>query len=191
MSDKKYVPVPLELFGIGIARYPKFDEPDTKGTYADNKYKTEIVVSPEKTKEMKKWLEDQAAIIAPDILSPRLPMRKGKKDGVISFVLKSKDKPKLWDAKGNRIPNGAVKIGGGSKIRVGGSLSNYDTGVNFYLSDVQLIELVGRTDIDVDAVDEDGAFVYDGPDHVVSDITESAAPGEVVDTPAPKGKFDL
>jgi hypothetical protein len=156
---QNYVPLPMDLFGVVVARYPRLDEPDPRAYYEGNKYKTEIVTSLEKTKEMKKWLEEQAAIIAAGVRSPRLPMRKGMKDGVVSFVLKSKDRPKLWDAKGNRIPDGAVKIGEGSKIRVGGALLSYDSGVHFDLSDVQLVELIGGN-VTVNAVEGEG-YVYD------------------------------
>src|SRR4051812_22537143 len=155
---KNDVPVPMDLFGVVTARYPRLDEPDPRAKYEGNKYKTEVVASLEKTTEMKQWLAEQAAVIAAGVRSPRLPMRKGRKDGVVSFVLRSKDRPKLWDAKGNRIPDGVVRVGGGSKIRIGGSLSSYETGVHFCLSDVQLVELIDGN-ITVNAIEGEAALM--------------------------------
>ena len=40
MADKKFKYVPF-VTEVMTARYPKLSEPDTKGEYADGKYKTE------------------------------------------------------------------------------------------------------------------------------------------------------
>jgi hypothetical protein len=74
-------------------------------------------------------------------------MYKAKTDGVISFRLKSSKKPDLWDAQGNKLPaNHGVVVRAGSKIKVAGTLSNYDDGVMLYLDGVQIVELVGNFD---------------------------------------------
>lgn len=132
---------------IGVARYPKISQPDTTGDYADNKYKTDVVFSAEDLKAVKKVLTDFGKKEFGDKTFD-IPVRehKDKETGeVVTFVrFKSARKPMIIDAKRNRVPDG-VDIGGGSKIRVGGTLNTYkkggNSGVNVYLNAVQVIEL--------------------------------------------------
>jgi hypothetical protein len=74
---------------IGIARFPKIDAPDTTGQYADNKYKTELVLSDADTKAFKATLQAAVKQLLPNEKNVRIPMKTSKKDGVVSFIFKS------------------------------------------------------------------------------------------------------
>ena len=147
----------------GVARFPKLDQPDTKGEYADNKYKTEIVLSEADTKAFKAKALEAAKQLLPGVKNPRIPIKvKETKDGetVTSFIFKrhaDKGKPALFDAK--RAPVN-VKVGGGSVIKVGGSFAAYEKGANkgitAYLDAVQIIELKEGFDARSMFSDEDG-----------------------------------
>jgi hypothetical protein len=144
---------------IGVARYPKISKPDTTGDYADNKYKTDLVLSPSDMKEVKKTINEFAKQEYGDLKGIKLPFgeAKDKETGeVTEFVrFKSARKPIIIDAKRNKVPDD-VDIFGGSKIRVGGTLNAYkkagNKGVNIYLNAVQVIELV--TGFNMDAFEE-------------------------------------
>jgi hypothetical protein len=149
---------------IGVARYPKISKPDTTGDYADNKYKTDVVFSDEDLKTLKAQVVEFAkGEFTPDELKKiDLPIKevKDKETGEITTCVrfKSARKPIIIDAKRNRIPDN-VEIGGGSRIRVGGTLNAYkkggNKGVNIYLNAVQVIELQQGFNInDFDEVDD-------------------------------------
>jgi hypothetical protein len=133
---------------IGVARYPKITSPDTTGDYADNKYKVDVVFTDADLKEIKKTIVEFAKKEMPDVKNPHLPIREhtDKETGeVVEFVrFKSARKPIIIDAKRNKLPEG-VEVGGGSRIRVGGTLNAYtkggNKGVNIYLNAVQVVEL--------------------------------------------------
>lgn len=133
---------------IGVARFPKISSPDTTGDYADNKYKTDVVFPAEYVKELRAKCLEVAKAELPDVKNPDLPIhtKKDKETGEeVTFVrFKSKRKPIIIDAKKNKVPDN-VEIGGGSKIRIGGTLNAYrkgaNKGINIYLNAVQVIEL--------------------------------------------------
>lgn len=134
---------------IGAARFPKITKPDTTGEYADNKYKTDVVFSDADLKAVRAEIEAFAKKEYGDDLSKiRLPIGewedKETKEVTKYVRFKSARKPVVIDAKRNKIPEG-VEIGGGSRIRVAGTLNAYKTGgtkgVNIYLNAVQVIEL--------------------------------------------------
>lgn len=124
MEDFKYVPFVTEVM---TARYPKLSEPDTKGEYADGKYKTEATASEDYTKRFQE--EIQAAIDAhfagkKNVHTPW----KETKEGSIAFNFKSPSKkPELFDAKGNPL-KASVVIGGGSLIRIAGVIAAWEKG---------------------------------------------------------------
>jgi hypothetical protein len=153
---------------IGVARYPKISKPDTTGEYADNKYKTDVVFSDDDLKTVKKQLLDfakenyTADEVKKIVGTDGWPIKeaKDKETGeVTEFVrFKSQRKPIIIDAKRNPIPN-SVEVGGGSRIRVGGTLNAYkkggNKGINIYLNAVQVIELQQGFNInDFDEVDD-------------------------------------
>jgi hypothetical protein len=163
---------------IGVARYPKISKPDTTGEYADNKYKTDVVFSDEDLKTVKAQIVEFAKkeFTADELKKLDLPIKeyKDKETGeVTTFVrFKSQRKPIIIDAKRNKIPDD-VEIGGGSRIRIGGTLNAYkkggNKGVNIYLNAVQVIELQQGFNInDFDEV-EDG-YVADVNDDAASEF---------------------
>lgn len=163
---------------IGVARYPKISQPDTTGDYADNKYKTDVVFSDADLKVLKAKMVEFAKAELPDVSNPDLPIRekKDKETGeVITFVrFKSARKPLIIDAKKNRVPDN-VTIGGGSKIRIGGTLNAYkkgaNKGVNIYLNAVQVIELQqGFSVDDFEDYEGEGYEVESNGDAVASDF---------------------
>lgn len=163
---------------IGIARFPKIDAPDTTGQYADNKYKTELVLDDADTKAFKKVLQDAVKQLLPNEKNVRIPIKTSKKDGVVSFIFKSHKKPVIVDAARNRVPEG-VAIGPGSRIRISGSLTDYesrgDYGITAYFDACQVIELRERHDATkaFDAV-EDGFKATDvAPEAAFSDNASS------------------
>lgn len=175
---------------VGTARYPKITAPDTKGQYADNKYKTELVLDAAATKAFKAELQAAAKKWLPDFNNPHIPIRTDKKDGTVSFMFKSQHKPLIWDANGTKLPLiNSLVIRGGSKIRVAYTLTNYDKGLSLWLKAIQIVELVGGgSDVAFDAV-EGGSFAFDPQEHA---STDEAPVAEVATTEQDKAdKFNL
>lgn len=170
---------------VGIARFPKLTEPDTQGEYADNKYKTDLILTDGELKEVKKTIVAFAKENLPGCEKPDLPIKshRDKETGEVTWFLrfKSKRRPVIIDANRNRVPQG-VEIGGGSKIRVGGTLNAYEKGgnkgVNIYLNAVQVIQLqeggFNRDDFDD----------YTGDDAYVAEAVGSEGDGD-------ESEFDL
>ncbi|MGC0325027.1 hypothetical protein ABIG06_005656 [Bradyrhizobium sp. USDA 326] len=102
MSDKnfKYVPFVTEVM---TARYPKLSEPDTKGEYADGKYKTEATADEDYAERFQE--EIQAVIDAhfagkKNVHAPW----KETKEGAIAFLFKS-PKNKLRGRRRRKVPS--------------------------------------------------------------------------------------
>ena len=147
---------------VGVARFPKLTKPDTTGDYADNKYKTDLILTDAELDELEATFKKFAAEGLPGAKNPHLPISesKNKETGeVVRFVrFKSARKPILIDSKRNRLPEN-VEVAGGSKIRVAGTLNCYEKGgnkgVNIYLNAVQVIDLQQGFNVD-DFDDEEG-----------------------------------
>ena len=160
-------------FPKGVARFPKISRPDTKGEYADGKYKTEVVLSDDDTKAMKQQLQKIAAEWFPGVKTVKLPIRTDKKDGTVSFIAKSgmrddeAKRPVVVDAKRTKInysKDGVlpVDIGGGSTIKIHVCASNYEKGpnkgINLYLEAVQVITLKNHGDPMAGFSDEEDGY---------------------------------
>lgn len=159
---------------IGVARFPKISKPDTTGDYADNKYKTDLVLTDEELKALKaQIMEFGKKEFGDEKFDLPIKEYKDKESGqVTKFVrFKSARKPIIIDAKRNPIP-ADVEIGGGSRIRIGGTLNCYrkgpNKGVNIYLNAVQVIEL--QQGFNVKDFDE-----YDGEDAYVAEAADAAS----------------
>jgi DNA-directed RNA polymerase len=159
MANDKYVNFATPK---GVARYPKIIEPDTKGEYADNKHKTELVLSAEDTKSFRQQALAAAKQLLPGVKNPKIPFKSSpdKKTGEVveSFIFKSTKKPLILDAKKNRI--NPKNIGAGSVLKIGGSFAAYEKGPNkgitAYLDAVQVIELKEGFDASALFNEEDG-----------------------------------
>jgi hypothetical protein len=164
---------------IGVARFPKISKPDTTGDYADNKYKTDLVLDSADLKQVKQTITEFAKKEYGDLKNIKLPFgeAKDKETGeTTEFVrFKSARKPVIIDAKRNKVPDD-VEIYGGSKIRVGGTLNAYkkagNKGVNIYLNAVQVIDLVTGFNVNDFAEVEDGFEVdtFDDGDDAKSEF---------------------
>lgn len=126
MADKKFKYVPF-VTEIVVARYPKLSEPDTKGEYADGKYKTEATADESFVEKFQEQIQAVADAHFPGKKNLHLPWKETK-EGDIAFNFKSpKKKPMLTDAKGKPLPKGAV-IRGGSLIRIAGVIAAWEKG---------------------------------------------------------------
>jgi len=126
----KYVNFVSEVM---TARFPKLSEPDTKGEYADGKYKTEATTTEDYTERFQAEIQAVADEVFAGKKSVHMPWKETP-DGGIAFVFKSpKKKPLLSDAKGKPLPMGAT-IRGGSLIRIAGVIATWEKGAKRGLS---------------------------------------------------------
>lgn len=153
MANKTYWTSPK-----GVASYPHLTKPDTKGEYADNKFKTSLVVDEATAKK----LEAEFDKIAKDlgVKGVKRPLRQYKGDWVVTA--KSKYRPVLVDASRNEIDVEADPdffVRGGSTIRISTEVVPYRDGIALRLKKVQVIELASRPS----EFDDEGGFAYGGP----------------------------
>lgn len=167
------------------ARFPKISKPDTKGQYADGKFKTDAVpLDDEGLKVLEKALKDAAKHFWPkesDVSLPIMDFYANKEDKAAKKVeargirLKSKYKPAVFDSKKKKLPD-SVAIGGGSIIRIATAIFPWskktkfkgeeveEFGISLRLGDVQVRKLVEfQAQGDGSAFDEDEeGFTYEG-----------------------------
>lgn len=113
-----------------VARFPKITQPDTKGKYADGKFKTDGVLTDEDYKVAEQTLADAGKHFWPDADVVELPLmafyanaddKKAKKSDSKGMRLKSKYRPAVFDSKKKKLPE-SVAIGGGSVFRVASAI---------------------------------------------------------------------
>lgn len=153
---------------IGRAVFPKLTKRDTEGQFASNKYQTYLALEPEDLKKIQSQIKAAMADMTFKVKQPALPFKDGK-DGEVLLVAKSKYLPLIIDSKKQPLVSpdqfdesnlddvrklAAKNPPGGSRIRIGATLFNYDKGVSLQMHTVQVIEMAGRS---LDAFDiEDG-----------------------------------
>lgn len=156
---------------IGIARFPHLIEPDTKGQFADNKYKVDLILTKEELAVLKKKFIEVTGLTDKN----RFPFGVDKENENVMFLkLKSKHKPLLMDADGMDIPVDAkVSIGGGSKLRVIAEVYPYNTagqkGVSLRMKSVQIISLVEGARLGFDKVEGGYSYVPEDTDESDND----------------------
>jgi DNA-directed RNA polymerase len=143
MADKKFKYVPF-VTEVVTARYPKLSEPDTKGEYADGKYKTEATADEDYTERFQEMIQKVADTYFAGKKNVHLPWKETK-EGAIAFNFKSpKKKPQLTDAKGKALKQGTI-IRGGSLIRIAGVIAAWEKGakrgVSLWPDAVRVIKL--------------------------------------------------
>jgi hypothetical protein len=134
---------------VGVAVYPKISEPDTKGKFADNKFKTDVDYGAHTEALIAKITEAAEAWGTPmnlPIVDETKKDENGKKvpTGKKLIRFKSKYRPAVFDAKKKPLPQDVV-IGGGSEIRIDATLFPYTEGkggVGLRLGPVQVANLV-------------------------------------------------
>jgi DNA-directed RNA polymerase len=113
-------------------RFPKISTPDTKGKYADGKFKTDGELDDAQYEAVEKTLKEAAEKLWPDVPVDEvtLPLKnlyenkEAKEKGEVEargFTLKSQYRPTVFDSKKKKLPEG-VNIGGGSVIRVASAI---------------------------------------------------------------------
>lgn len=161
MADKKFKYIPF-VTNVMTARYPKLSEPDTKGEYADGKYKTEATADEAYTEELQEAIKAVAEAAFEGKKNVHLPFKETK-EGSIAFNFKSpKKKPMLTDSKGkplapkylskedeklDRVNPAFQAIRGGSLIRIAGVMAPWEKGakrgVSLWPDMVRVIKLSG------------------------------------------------
>lgn len=160
---------------LGVARYPHITTPDSTGKYADNKYKVQVLI-PKKEAEP---LVQQLKALAKELKVDKLPFKEDKDDpSMLVFMAKSKFKPLIFDAKRNEVKKVDLRVGAGSKLRVGGIVFPYDTGLSLQMKQVQIVDLVDGANAMFD--DVEGSFdaaEFDDSDSNTSMFDASASNG--------------
>lgn len=145
----------------GRASYPSLTSPDTRFS-AEGVYKTGLIVS---EKDAEKLIETLKEVFVEEFGAKKLNTAKmpykANDDGTVTFNFKSKQKPKLFDSKGQPIRDSVeLKVGSGSVVKIAGAAKAYNaggsSGVTLYLNAVQIIDLVEYSSSPFGA--EDGSF---------------------------------
>lgn len=127
MAKQESIPFVTPWF---VARFPKISKPDTKGKYADGKFKTDGLLVDDDYAAVEKVLKDAGKKFWPDADVVTLPLKtfydnaenkKAKKAAGKGITLKSKYRPAVFDSKKKKLPEN-VAIGGGSVIRVASAI---------------------------------------------------------------------
>lgn len=170
------------ITGPMVLRFPKITKPDTKGEYADGKFKTDAIpTTDEGMADLQKKVMDFAVECFGDkkaskvAASDNYPMKsKTEKDGEeVEFLRTStKSRPKVYDAKG-KLVRGNINIGGGTIAKLSVTLSMWEKGVTCYFNAVQILVLetfgggeANFEDATAEVDDADGAFVADDAEFV-------------------------
>lgn len=151
---------------FGVARYPHLSAPDTKGKYADDKWKTKLVLplgSPEA--QAAKAAIDEAFVTLGSPFGKKgyLPYVEDDDANELILIAKTSYAPAIFDAKGNAAKG--VQIGGGSVLRMMGNLVAFEKGISLQLNQVQIKELNGFGSCGFDEVEDGYEF---SPDDVSS-----------------------
>jgi hypothetical protein len=148
---------------FGAARFPHISSPDTKGKFADNKYKTKLVLplgSPEAQTFIQKLKDAATELHGKAGLKLYMPFVEDDEANEAIFILKTQYAPAIFDGKGQ--PAKGVTIGGGSVIRLMGNIVPYEKGITMQFNQVQIKELNGFGTCGFDAIDD--GYEYDPAD---------------------------
>ena len=199
MADKKFKYVPF-VTEVMTARYPKLSEPDTKGEYADGKYKTEATADEAYTETFQEAIQAVADSYFAGKKNVHLPWKETK-EGALAFNFKSpKKKPQLTDSKGKPLKTGTT-IRGGSLIRVAGVIAAWEKGtkrgVSLWPDAVRVIKLsegfdanaaFGAEEDGFDADEYEPNTSFGGDDNSTSEGAEESTDE---DSPADDSAFKL
>jgi hypothetical protein len=139
---KKYFTTPR-----GIASYPKLLKPDTKFN-AEGVYKTGLILDEEAAQPLIEQIEEVfTEEFGAKKLGNMVKPYTVNDEGQYVFSFKSKNKPQLFDAAGKPInPKADIKLGGGSVLKIKGSISPVMVQgkyyASLYINAAQVIELV-------------------------------------------------
>jgi hypothetical protein len=181
MADKKFKYVPF-VTEVMTARYPKLSEPDTKGEYADGKYKTEATADEAYTETLQEKCQEVADTYFAGKKNVHLPWKETK-EGAIAFNFKSpKKKPQLTDSKGKALKQGTT-IRGGSLIRIAGVIAAWEKGtkrgVSLWPDAVRVIKL--SEGFDANAAFGAGEDGFDADEYEPTKFDEEGTTDEAAD----------
>lgn len=149
---------------VGVAKYPHLVSPDTEGKFANGKYTTKLILTPDEAKPLIALLK-AAQATHPMGKDAKLPVTKEtikdgetkKETGNLQFSMSSKFAPAIINPQNKTVKVGKLNedfnIGAGSKIRVAGEVYAYDKGLSLQLHQVQVIDLVTTRPSMFDAMD--------------------------------------
>tara|TARA_E500000178_G_scaffold240941_1_gene237394 strand:- start:3576 stop:4103 length:528 start_codon:yes stop_codon:yes gene_type:complete len=149
---------------LGTAQYPWLNKADTKFD-EEGVFKTNLIVPHEDAKDLVGRINEFAKEQLGNKLSKAMmPYESDPDTGDVIFKTKSKFAPKFKDSAGQLIVGDSVpQLWGGSVIRVAGTLTAYDKGVNvgvkLNLGAVQVIQPAETTNGGDDFGAVEGGFV--------------------------------
>jgi len=157
---------------FGTANYPHISKPDTVGKYADNKFKTKLVISgsnPAAKAFADKIDEAAKAIHGPKGAKMYVPYVYDEDSNEYTFTFKTSYAPAVFDGRNTQLPakldksgeriGCKIAIGGGSELRVMGQFVEFEKGISAQFNQVQVKSLNGSSS-GFDAVDD--GYAYDG-----------------------------
>lgn len=170
MAKQEYIEIVTPL---GKARYPKLDKQDTyEGKEVG--YKIGIILEDEALEKVRAQIDAAVKTLLPNAgkKGPKFTPLREDKDGNEYLEFKSYKKTPLFGPKNNKLPEGtAEKLGGGSIIRIKGSMTASNGGVVGYLNGIQIAKLVERGTGGFEELDEGSyeEFASEGFDEVEGD----------------------
>ena len=169
-----------------MARYPHISSPDSKGKYADDKFKVKLILplgSPEAQGFIAKIKEAATTLHGAKGVKLYMPFTEDDEANEAVFTLKTKFAPAIFDGRGK--PAKGVNVGGGSVIRLMGNIVPYDKGVTMQFNQVQIKELNGFGTCAFDACDD--GYEFDPADASFSTGTTGPSDSDDGDTGATSG----
>src|SRR5574337_37986 len=142
---------------IGVAVFPHITVKDTEGKYATNKYTTRLELDSAGLAKVNAQFKTLLKQFTWDVKNPKLPFKLDKEGNPTKLYASSKFLPLVIDAKKHIIvdkdnPPSAEKLAelavrGGSKIKIGCNVFQYDKGLSLQLETVQVIERIGGSSL--------------------------------------------
>lgn len=156
---------------VGVAVWPSLHEPDSR--FGDKPaYKVKLAFDPQTMEQVKKQIKATAA--AAGFPPAKLPIAADKEHGEV-LVAKSTYKPAQFDAKNQPVN---LNIGGGSRIRISGTLNYYKAfggGINIYVNSVQVLELQEGRDRGASPFEETEGYRFEADEDFGLPAVESAS----------------
>lgn len=148
---------------IGTGRYCWIARPDTQFD-SEGVYGTQLILSEKDAEDILQLLKDEAKEAFKPNAKVSMPVDRDSETGDVTIRTKSKYQPKVFDARGQVIPESDIPaIYSGSKLRLKGVINPYTvqgkSGLTLLVQSVQIVELSEGAGEGFDAVD--GGFVLE------------------------------
>jgi hypothetical protein len=161
---------------FGVAQYPHISSPDTKGKYADNKFKTKLTfkIDDPAALAMVEAINTAAQALGKGGKGEYVPYTVDEDTGTITLITKTLYAPAIFDGQGNAAKG--VMIGGGSVLRVMGNIVPFEKGITVQMNQVQIKELNGFGTCGFDAIDDGYEFTPADASFTTGDTAGSTSP---------------